>query len=718
MMVLCIVGLSIYLLFGEQIVDRFQPEPAGLVLDDYGPDGAFNGHYNYPAEMGAVTVTFSVTRDGLATYQLEDDSEDVLEIILSDPNQASLTWSGVAMDGYGALSDHESATLSGLMAGDLAHALDIVPLDLGCQEQGTLTDQQLAALLFPLQMRFKYLVEERSGEINHLAMHSICNYSDTTNGKAPTLLSVSSAMPVPVVVGYFPFDDEGAVEITGLQNDYNRTASTSECPVIPAFNPAKNAIIPPNEIASILYTPFLQDDDDLEHHENEYGPCNSKCRGACGVDCTLTNCEWWEDWRCELDKQLNLTGYKYRWDVYKCGVHPGCVEHDACYDRCNQNYGCGTWRAAYCRHDTSWAGSSSLAPAATLSCDGVAISTYSLKTSLDWARGYGPFENKEIFEYQDKIRGRELDLELCPAVGTLTVTPQDLPDGRLNYPYFFKLEASNLPETVTAVRFAWDYGDEGSQDYPAEGSYYVDAKDGYASVEISHKYDLPGSYIMLVQLLDDTYSRDRLMVEDEVAIVIKPDATSVDINPRTVEGIAREPLTFTAQVNNPGDYRYDWTFGDQKVENGGSTISHVFENPGEYPVKVSLFGPDVLLDEDYGTAIIQPAPEPTPEEQLSETQLLELIINPDPPVVNSYTNFYLVAENLPANPSFDWDFGEPYFRSGGYTSYQLWTDTPEATWYYAEAGDFTITVLVRDKDNYPVILDTLTWYVTVLGKGD
>jgi len=223
---------------------------------------------------------------------------------------------------------------------------------------------------------------------------------------------------------------------------------------------------------------------------------------------------------------------------------------------------------------------------------------------------------------------------------------------------------------------------------------------------------------MLVQLLDDTFSRGRLMVETEVEIFIKPDATSVSISPRTAEGTAKEPLSFTAEVNNPGDYRYDWTFGDQKVENGGSTISHTFENPGEYPVKVSLFGPDGLLDEDNGTAIIQPAAEPTPEEPTPQTRLLELVIIPDPPSVGSDTQFYLVTENLPVNPSIEWDFGEPYFRSGGYTSYQLWTDVPEATWYYTESGDFTITVLVRDKDNYTVILDTLTWYVTVLGKED
>jgi len=439
------------------------------------------------------------------------------------------------------------------------------------------------------------------------------------------------------------------------------------------------------------------------------------------VDCTLKNCEWWEEWRCELDKQTNLTGYKFRWDVYKCGVHTGCIEHDACYDRCNQTYGCGTWRAAHCRHHTSWINLPSPAPTSLLSCDGIAINTYNLKTSLDWARGYGPFEKQAIFEYLDKVRGRELDLELCPAVGTLNVSPQELTDGRLNYPYFFKLEANNLPETVTAVRFSWDFGDEGGQDYPAEGSQYVDAKDGAASLEISHKYEVPGSYIMLVQLLDDTYSRNRLMVEFEVPILINPDQTSVVIDPRTSEGIANQPITFTAQVNNPGDYRYDWIFGDKKVENGGSTVSHTFENPGEYPVKVSLYGLDGLLDEDQGLTIIQPAAEPTLVEVPSPTpgpDLLELIIIPESPVIGEEVQFYLIAENLPDNPSFDWDFGEPYYRSGGYQSYQLWTEVPEATWTYYESGTLMITVLVRDKNNYPVILDTLTWWITVEGKED
>ena len=121
------------------------------------------------------------------------------------------------------------------------------------------------------------------------------------------------------------------------------------------------------------------------------------CRGACGPDCTRNNCTLRGTGRCESDPAGRQTGNWVTANVYSCGTHQACREHDDCYDTCN-NGRCDSWAAASCRRK----------------CDLDTVSKWPAPAPYWWARGYGSFDNHIDFEYPDPPR---YDPLLCPLKG-------------------------------------------------------------------------------------------------------------------------------------------------------------------------------------------------------------------------------------------------------------------------------------------------------------
>lgn len=365
-------------------------------------DGSVSGSY-ITLNSSGNKVNFSVTADGFATFSLEGAPEfETLMVNLISEQSASLAWKGTILDGLGALTGDEQAALDELMQGDLAHSLGMIPLDIGCLEDENIDAKQVAALLVPLQMRFKYLVTERSAESQELIALSQCNYggSDENKGEQPSIVTVSRAAPVPVVLGYSPFDREGAMEalmssVMGLE---------TACLVDPSSITADGLISyhlsgsPPETMIGV--------------HTDEFGPCNALCRGACGSDCISTNCKQSKSEHCELDHTGRYTGIFAHYLVYECGLHQGCIDHDYCYDQCNSDYGCGTWDAYMCRHGSvSKDNPPTSPPPAWWHCDQKAVAEHGHKNTSDWSLGYGPHSTTEKFEYSVKS---EQNLKECP----------------------------------------------------------------------------------------------------------------------------------------------------------------------------------------------------------------------------------------------------------------------------------------------------------------
>ncbi|HEY3446171.1 MAG TPA: hypothetical protein VGK67_07390 [Myxococcales bacterium] len=172
-----------------------------------------------PADGGpAVRFSTEALPDGAAEpkgraearYELAGGQR--LVVRLTGPEQASLQWGGVELAGFGALTGKEQAALSDLAQSPIAPAMAAVTLFLGCRQDVRPAD--LAALLFPWQMLFKYrggaAPEARVAAIRALGARSPCGYFQALSPGGP--LQLAEDNPLPAVFGYFPFDAAGSDE--------------------------------------------------------------------------------------------------------------------------------------------------------------------------------------------------------------------------------------------------------------------------------------------------------------------------------------------------------------------------------------------------------------------------------------------------------------------------------------------------------------------------
>ncbi len=375
----------------------------GFNLASRKADGTVRGSYLYPTSLKSKHIVFTVSVDGQATYRVDGaaDSEQ-LTVVMENENTAGMTWSGQTLDGYGDLSSDELSALNSLGSSDLLHGLSLIPLEAACLGVEQIEPQQLAALLFPLQMVLKYQVAERETAARELAALSDCLVLGDEEGAAlgSTQIYLTAANPFPVVLGYFPFDSDGATEQTASELPGQRLAN-----LIPFRAPGLASLV-----ASSAPTWSGPNGHFLEIRD-ELGPCQAKCRGACGPDCTLNNCKLTADYRCEVDENGDNTGKISYLHIFDCGLHPACIKHDQCYDDCNQLYGCGTFKAAHCRHG-GWGDGVNL-PENTY-CDKHTVSEENLINVKGWVNGFGPQTIRQVYVYTDEKLGYLDDLENCP----------------------------------------------------------------------------------------------------------------------------------------------------------------------------------------------------------------------------------------------------------------------------------------------------------------
>lgn len=371
-----------------------------LILNPRAEDGSVSGSYAH-GNSGDM-VSFIVTKEGFATFQLDGGSDsETLTVDLSDEQTASMVWNGTTIDGFGGLNQAQQSAFNDLVSSSISDGLKMIPLDIACLGEDEIDPKQVAALLVPLQMRFKYLITDRDAESQKLLDLSQCGYGENREDEPGSLILVSRAAPVPVVFGYFPFDAEGAVEAQTTSEDGLKTACLAASPSLSA---------------SELGSSSLQDsnpDNMAALRTNETGPCGALCRGACGADCEPNNCKESEDLRCEVNEEGLNTGMVIRYQIYDCGLHQGCIDHDNCYDRCNQAYGCDTWLAASCMHD--WSPIGEFADKnTTWYCDQQAVSEHGAINPPLWTQGLGPQPIRETFEYLDEDYEKRWNPEKCP----------------------------------------------------------------------------------------------------------------------------------------------------------------------------------------------------------------------------------------------------------------------------------------------------------------
>ena len=422
----------------------------GLTIHRNNKDGSISGNYR----SGYQNILFSVTADGIATFETDSSSNsDKLVVDMQDETAATLNRQGMDLDGIGELSSQEQQSLKDMLISPLASAIAMIPLDAGCQGDKIIDDKQLAALLFPLQMQLKYSISDRTLKAMDLMQLSQCDYglvndeSLENNTKNSSIIYFSPSNPIPVVLGYFPFDETGAIPPSYSQETGEKFA---------CLNPQPLMNVESESITSILYSFNLNGSAPIR---DEFGPCQATCRGACGADCTTKNCKYESKERCEKDEFGNNTGLSSIIHSYTCGVHPACIAHDDCYDECNQRHGCGSWGAAYCRHGGYGDPTSLIEPyfnkyaGMQFFCDKAVITDESISDVRGWVKGEGPKPLSQVYEYSDKIAKDMVDLKNCPPPDLeIQEEPQPPAPEPLEEPEPAEQPLSSIePQLVTAV---------------------------------------------------------------------------------------------------------------------------------------------------------------------------------------------------------------------------------------------------------------------------
>jgi hypothetical protein len=441
-------------------------------------DGQVSGSFVYPDDQGDQSVQFSVSPDGLAGFWIEGAAEDdILTVDLRQGDAAAMSWKGVQLDGFGALSAEQKAALDDLLGSDLAYGLGMIPLDIACQQDGLVDPAQVAALLYPLQMRFKYQVTDRTGTGSLLASLSQCSYADdeTEASQDPSMIIVTPSNPVPVVFSYFPFDPEGAIEVSAAASCDVKLANLDSALLAKVIDNPPSIVLPGINL------------NEPEPIRDQWGPCKARCRGACGSDCTTSNCKLTVEDRCEKNQDGENDGFKSIVYIYDCGTHPGCIKHDACYDACNSYYGCGTFSAAFCKHGELLISTPfEYLTESYISCDSEVVIEDGLSNSLAWMGGGGPQTSREVFEYSDPEYSYDYDPVSCPLGETSAPEePEVQPEEEQDAPVSSESEdVETNPEIETSI--AGSYLGVQTETPPSwelvESEYFIDiAEDGTVS---------------------------------------------------------------------------------------------------------------------------------------------------------------------------------------------------------------------------------------------
>jgi len=322
-------------------------------------DGTVAG--TIPGGSAGGVASFSVRATGTSSAEARYlvGSEEI-RVSLSGGSSASVTFRGSVISGHGAISQEGQADLQALMEAD-GEAIKRIPLELGCG-QG-LEPAEMAVLLFPWQLGIKHTIVDRQGDLTRLSRAATCTYPLAAGSPKPPssgLVSFSEGDPIPTVLGYFPLDAAGALESAGAQAREPTSRLSTNTPL---------------------------------------AACGAKCRGACGPDCEqVNNCRVVDYSSVQCPPGPFVSGTS---DVeYDCGVDQACINHDACYDRCNALLGCGNMNSLFCMHDPLHG------------CDFTeCIASHGLLACDAWRQGKGPYGKGRVrYQYSETL----WDASQCP----------------------------------------------------------------------------------------------------------------------------------------------------------------------------------------------------------------------------------------------------------------------------------------------------------------
>lgn len=197
------------------------PDDASITLSSENPDGL---QATIDVEQQAVRGRFRRLRfearstgEGQATASFERISGMTLVATIGGPKTGTLKWRGTTLDGFGPATAEEIEAMAHYADRLKADELALIPLDLACRPGAEELDPAVgAALVLPWQMLLKYQPEGEIPTPPQAAAESQCQHLrspldavDPQRTPSPSVVALSGEQPVPMSVGYLPFDLEG-----------------------------------------------------------------------------------------------------------------------------------------------------------------------------------------------------------------------------------------------------------------------------------------------------------------------------------------------------------------------------------------------------------------------------------------------------------------------------------------------------------------------------
>jgi PKD repeat protein len=244
-------------------------------------------------------------------------------------------------------------------------------------------------------------------------------------------------------------------------------------------------------------------------------------------------------------------------------------------------------------------------------------------------------------------------------------------------------DGSGSQSTNPITNYNWDFGDGNTATGP----------------QVNHTYSQVGDFTVSLSVTDDQGQQDSTSQTIKVDPKPQPDPLTAKISGPT-QGQAGQALSFDGQSSTSAAplNSIQWDFGDGTTDSGKLTVSHTYQNPGNYTVLLTLANDVGQNNTTSQQVTIQDVP--------AANQPPQPAIQADATTVEAGETVNFDASGTSAGSpiaSYDWDFGDGTAAGSG----QLVSHD------FTQPGSYDVTLTVTDQNGQS---GTATQNVTVNAK--
>ena len=157
---------------------------------------------------------------------------------------------------------------------------------------------------------------------------------------------------------------------------------------------------------------------------------------------------------------------------------------------------------------------------------------------------------------------------------------------------------------------------------------FGDSHVGYGA-EVNHTYSQAGEYTVTLTVLDDDGSKGQdTCIAKVLAIPVNQPPVAI-AQPLMQTVYVGETAWFYGNASYDPDgtiVNYTWNFGDNSTEGWGEMVSHIYNQPGNYTIALTVTDNDNATDTDFCYVLVLPSPPVPKDAHLVGTDMQDLLI--------------------------------------------------------------------------------------------